>query len=351
MHSRRQLLANAVIAASRVGSYDSFDLAPKPAQHFIRDRRKTEEASMPDLGLNSEHVVVIQNGSQVDYLNFSGNTLTGSFLANYPGLTGWDIVASGFYNGDAFPDLVFQNATTGQLDFVFLNANAGMIGTLLGPIVPPVQGEGLFPGAAVGQMGPTLVSQLPDGSIDLLAVNAAGALIRSDLIPGTAGLPGIVGVAESSTAILSAQFPIIQGINSGADDSIVVQYPNGLLDVLGFTGNFAAAGVVFSGSFALPGTAGSPPVFAIDQDFNFGSSNVNHAATVNGVFGEVVSMVGQLANGQIDSLFFDSGYFPADHGATRGVEFATLAENTFVPAGWHIVDAGIVAHTDLFPIT
>src|SRR5262245_806503 len=189
---------------------------------------------MPNQGLNSEHVTVIQNGSQVDYLDFSGNTLIGSALINYPGLTGWNIVASGQFNAGTNPDLVFQNATTGQLDFVFLNAQAQMIGTSLGPIVPHVVGSGFFGAPVAGQVGNTLVSQLPNGSLDLLAFNAAGQLIRSDLIPNTAGLPHVVGVGEAQ---IGGAFPIVQGIISGNDDSIVVQYPNGLLDALGISGN------------------------------------------------------------------------------------------------------------------
>jgi len=57
---------------------------------------------------------------------------------------------------------------------------------------------------------------------------------------------------------------------------------------------------------------------------------------------------GVTASGQIDHLFFNSGHNDTAH---RGDEFDTLLENFTLWAGWRIVDAGDVAHADLFPIT
>jgi hypothetical protein len=298
---------------------------------------------MPDLPLPTQHDVVIQNGTQVDYLQFTGTTLTGSFLVNYPGIAGWNIVASSDFSGDNFPDLVVQNATTGQLDFLLLNANAQMIGSALGPVVPPVHGQGQF-GGVVG----VLVSQLPNGQIDLLQFDSPGHMLRTDLIANTVGLPPIVGAAGGFQLP-----PAMQGVGDPAtfNYNVVAQLADGSIDVLGFSGSMflPGPGVTMSASFLLPGTAGSPQLFALDQDFSLSaifSRDINAFAFFPTIR-ETIEMVGQLPNGQIDHLFFDSGYNDV---ANRGVEIGTLAENFFVPTGWHIVDAGIVAHTDLFPI-
>jgi hypothetical protein len=226
--------------------------------------------------------------------------------------------------------------------FLFLNANAQLIGTALGPVVPAVHGASLFNTEAVGELGVQLVSQLPNGQIDLLAFDGAGHLIRSDLIANTVGLPPVVGAATGSNGL-----PIFQGVGALGEGSIVTQLPNGSIDVIGFSGDFSApGGVTMSASFLIPGTAGSPQLFALDQDFHTAFQWDTNVPSVDGTFRDTVEMVGQLPNGQIDLLFFNSGYNDA---ANRGVEFATLAENFAVPAGWHIVDAGIVAH-DLFPV-
>src|SRR5215471_13047246 len=115
-----------------------------------------------DVPSTIHHDAVIQNGTMVDYLQFTGPTLTASFTANYPGIAGWNVVASGFFDvaNPGRPDLVVQNATTGQLDILLLSANGqALVGTILGPVVPPVHGSGTF-GFVAGEIGNTLVSQL-----------------------------------------------------------------------------------------------------------------------------------------------------------------------------------------------
>ena len=59
-------------------------------------------------------------------------------------------------------------------------------------------------------------------------------------------------------------------------------------------------------------------------------------------------MVGSTLTGQIDHLFFDSGY---TDGPNEGAQIGSLAENFSLSSGWQIVDGGMVAHQDFFTIT
>src|SRR5262245_59694655 len=73
-----------------------------------------------------------------------------------------------------------------------------------------------------GQSGPDLVSQLPNGQLDFLAVNSSGVLIASDLVPNTVGLPPMVGVAQASVFI--DFFPAFAGIGAIlANPNVVLQ--------------------------------------------------------------------------------------------------------------------------------
>src|SRR5262249_7940959 len=153
-------------------------------------------------------------------------------------------VANGNFNGDANPDLVIQNNTTGQLDFLYLDAGGNLIGSALSAFVPHVIGAGFF-GAVAGQSGPALVSQLANGQLDMLAFNAAGQLIASDLIANTVGLPTHgAGVAESISS-----FPVFAGVG-GSNDSVALQFADGTLDFLGFSGSLNGGTLSFSASFA-----------------------------------------------------------------------------------------------------
>jgi hypothetical protein len=160
--------------------------------------------------VSDQHSVVIQNQTtgQVDFLRFNGSTLQASALRDY-GIAGWNVVANGDFGGpagtaDGFQDLVVQNQASGQLDFLWLNASANLIGSALGPVVPRVVGSGAFfgpDGVPTGQVGNTIVSQLANGQLDFLGFNGHGGLIASDLVANTVGLPTAVGVAESFTKL------------------------------------------------------------------------------------------------------------------------------------------------------
>ena len=103
---------------------------------------------------------------------------------------GYKIVGHGDFNGDGHQDLVAQNSATGALDFLFLDANANLIGSALSSTaLPQIVGDGNF-GSAAGQTGPTLVAQLANGELDMLGFNAAGGLIASDAISNTVGFAG-----------------------------------------------------------------------------------------------------------------------------------------------------------------
>src|SRR5205085_10863011 len=96
--------------------------------------------------VSDQHSAVIQNQTtgQIDFLRFNGSSLQASVLRDY-GIGGWNVVANGDFGGpagtaDGFPDLVVQSQATGQLDFLWLNASANLIGSALGPVVARVVG-------------------------------------------------------------------------------------------------------------------------------------------------------------------------------------------------------------------
>jgi len=77
---------------------------------------------MTNVPVPAQHDMVMQNQTTgaVDFLEFNGTQLVGSFMKDY-GLSGWKIVASGDFNGDGNMDLVAQHQSLfGELDFLFL---------------------------------------------------------------------------------------------------------------------------------------------------------------------------------------------------------------------------------------
>src|SRR5438045_9364537 len=126
--------------------------------------------------VSDQHSVVIQNQTtgRIDFLRFNGSTLQASVLRDY-GIGGWNVVANGDFGGpggiaDGFRDLVIQNQATGQLDFLWLNASANLIGSALGPVVPHVVGSGIFGGSGslpAGQVGNTIVPHRANCKVDI----------------------------------------------------------------------------------------------------------------------------------------------------------------------------------------
>ena len=314
----------------------------------------------------ANYVSVIQNGGTgvVDYLEFSGTTLVASAAFDY-GIAGFRIVADGEFNdhlGLATPaarnwDLVAQNVSNpafpvGQLDFLYLDHSGHLIGSALSAVVPSIRGEGQF-GAVPGQSGPTLVTQLADGSIDMLAFNASGTLIATDLIPGTAGLPQVVGIADFGAVSTSG---LIGGYDNSVDpnlgalvhapQTLVTQLPSGHIDLIFLSGSMAT-GLSYTSSDLLP-----VPVPAV-QDVNPTGFNLGSDIELNtgspppilpGVFeivGHTVQMVSQLPSGQIDQLFFD---------ATTAAFTGSLLESYTPSANWLVTDGGTVG-TEVLPLT
>src|SRR5438270_9354576 len=230
----------------------------------------------------AQHDIVMQNQTtgQADFLEFNGTQLVASSLKDY-GIAGWKVVANGNFNSDSNPDLVVQNQSTGLLDFLFLDAHANLIASALSNVpVPPVHGAGFF-GLVPGQTGPALVSQLPNGQLDFLVFNSGGVLIASDLVANTVGLPPMVGVAAAS--LFFDFFPAFAGIGAISNPNVVLQLADGSIDVIGFSGSMnPASGLTMSASFLLPGTTGNPTLFALDQDFGF-LQDANAGAIVNGI--------------------------------------------------------------------
>jgi len=211
------------------------------------------------------------------------------------------------------------------------------------PVVRPVLGAGFF-GSQPGQVGPSIVFQGRNGILEFQAYDAGHGLVRADdFVVNTVGLPHMVGVISSSNA---ASFPAFAGIGTTTNDNIVLQLANGSIDVIGFSGTAADGSLTMSSSFLLPGTVGSPTLFALNQDVSTLGTDSNVFATVDGVHRETVEMVGQTTGRQPDLLMFNSGYGDPAH---LGDEVGTLLGNFTLSAGWQLVDGGPVAQ-EIFPL-
>jgi len=287
--------------------------------------------------VSDQHSVVIQNtaNGQVDFLRFNGSTLQASVLRDY-GLSGWTVVGNGDLNGDNLPDLVAQNNSTGQLDFLFLNATGNLTSSALSNVpVPHAVGLGVF------NSGPAVVTQLANGQLDVLSFNyTAGTLVASDLIAGTVGLPHAVGVGESFTS-----WPVFANVGAAGNDTVLVQYADGTISTLGFSGSLAT-GLTFTNSFSRGPL--SDTLFALDQDNDFAHQrNANVVSVVDGVTRETFDAVGVSATGQVDIQSWVSGYGDLSH---EGASLGTIHTNFSLSAGWQVVDAGIVDHVSILPL-
>jgi hypothetical protein len=298
---------------------------------------------MPNLPTPDQTNIAVQNNvtGQVDYLQFTGTTLTSSRAFDY-GITGWNVVAHGNFNigGGANMDLVIQNAA-GAVDFLGLDANGNLVSSAMSSsVLPPIVGGGFFNTAVPGEFGPTLVSQLANGQLDMLAFDNNGKLLRSDLIPNSVGLPHAVGVGFGT----SGTDPLVfSGVGVGTSSNVMTQLADGSIDALGFSGDFAAGTLSFTSSLLLPGSAGSPALQAINQN-DLTQYNESLPEIGNNLQG--AQMITQLADGSFDALYADSGYGGSTH---RGNIYASELLNLSMP-GWHAVDAGAVA-AELFPFT
>jgi hypothetical protein len=217
-----------------------------------------------------------------------------------------------------------------------------MIGSALSAFVPHVAGAGVFGSPVPGQSGPELVSQLPNGQIDLLGFNASGALIASDLIANTVGLPTLIGVAESFNF-----WPVLANNGAVGLDSVITQLPNDTLDVIGFSGSFNGGTVTFTNSLTLGALA---PLGAVDQDNDFAHQrDANITSTVDGVTRETFDTVFDNVNNadQVVISSWVSGYGDLTH---ERFFLGNIGTNFNLSADWHIVDAGIVDHVSVLPL-
>ncbi|MBR0939465.1 hypothetical protein [Bradyrhizobium jicamae] len=296
---------------------------------------------MPNLPLPLQQDVVIQNHTtgQVDFLEYSGNTLVASNAPPTLALgADWKVVGSEASTmAGAATELVTQSQSTGQVNFLFLDTHANLVASSMGSVVPHIVGLANDFFAGGGQVGQTAVSQLADGSLDLLGFNAAGTLVQSDLITNSVGLPHAVGVAAGNASVQTIQ--TTQGFPT--NDVVVTQLADGSVDFLGFTGTFAAKNVAFTASLLVAGSAGTPPIGAVNQNI---AQNFNERDPTTGTEG--IHTISQLPSGQLDAVFFDSGINDTQH---AGTEYAsTLFNQPF--SGWDVVDGGVTAH-NLFPIS
>jgi hypothetical protein len=295
---------------------------------------------MPNLPESILHDVAVQDNTTgaVDYLQFQGSTLVQSNMIDYGIGSSFKVVAHGDYNNDTHQDLLVQNSQ-GFVDFLYLDANAHLVGSAMSSSAfAPIVGGGSFGTFGVGQTGNTLVSQLSNGQLDFLGFNASGAFIQSDLVANTVGLAQATAVGESN-----AHFPTFVNNGTGSTDNVFLHLADGSVDALGFSGNFGDSSLSFSASFLLPGSAGTGVVGQVNPDFG---TNTNESIRDSTTGVEGVETASMTADGHINLEYFDSGY-------NDGTNIGTLyASNLLQPgfSGTHVIDAGSIAHNDLFPI-
>jgi hypothetical protein len=290
---------------------------------------------MPDLPLPSQTDVTIQNQTTgaIDYLKYEGSTLVASQAFDYGIGSDWKVVASGPIGGS--PGLVVQSQSTGFLDFLSLNATGHLVSSAMSSVgVPRIVGHSAGIGSNVGDLPGVFASQLPDGELDFLEFNTStAALMKSDLLAGTAGLPHAVG-----TAVGGGSFPEFLGV--GTSDTVVTQLPNGSLDLLGFNGTFGTT-LALTASDLLAGSAGMPAIGAVNQNFGYNQNELDASTNTEGL-----QLIGQTAGGQPDVLYYDSG---KNDPMNAGWLYATnLLNNSF--SGWNVVDGGYVSHS-IFPVS
>jgi len=306
---------------------------------------------MTTLPVPTETDTTIQSASTgaVDYLQFTGTTLTGSDMQNYGLSADFHVVASGDFNGDGLPDLVAQNAA-GQVDIVNLDTSAHLISTtLVNSALPPIVGAGFFNLANESfpyTPPPTLVSQLADGSLDMLQLNTAGHFVASDLVPGTAGLPHAVGVGSGDFGSEPPMFTSpFEDTNS---NSVATQLANGAVDLIGFTGTFGPGvpGTLAFSASDLTQTAGLGPVGDVNSDFSYAPVGLNFNVPDPSSSLQGNLFITTATNGQLDAAYTDSGYGGS---TTQGVQYASELFN-FSQPGWNVVHGSEVTN-ELFPVS
>jgi hypothetical protein len=299
---------------------------------------------MPTLPVPTQTDAVAQNTSTgaIDYLKYSGSALVSSLMIDYGMGPSWKLVASGNIIAGAPDDLVFQNNATGQLDFLGISATGALVNSFETSFgLPAVHGEGFF-NFTPGGTGPQLLSQLPDGEIDVLGFNTTGGFAASDLIPGTAGFPTLVGAGLEQNGN-----PAFANIAPASIDSaIITQLPNGELDAIGITGSIATGSLAVANTMLMPQTIGAFPVSVVDPDFSsIGLQAPEDVLGAAGTFG--VQMLTQSAAGNPDTLYVDSGY--ATSSATEGSLYGSLFLQS-LGANWRFADGSAVVH-NIFPVS
>jgi hypothetical protein len=268
--------------------------------------------SPPSASPAPAHIAAIQLNTthQVDFLAFSGTSLSESFLLSTPL---WNVVGSGDFNQDGRLDLVTQGPA-GQVDLIYLSyaainvADPGAHPPYLSSFSIsatamadnsgywPIHGSGNF-GAVAGVSGPALVSEDPgSGIIDLLWFRSDGRLAASNLLLGN--------------------YWDVRGAGDFHGDGhmeIVTQSHDGQIDLLTFTGSRLSASELVNGSYW--------PVMATDDMNHDGRADIT---------------VQNSSTGQIDHLFFTGATLTASQLDTpafpgSAVVDASLSFNHLIP--------------------
>lgn len=310
---------------------------------------------MPNTPIPTLTQFAVENDTtgQVDYLKFQGSTLVQSKLVDYGLGTEWHIV------GDlSATELLAQNTVTGLTDLLVLDGNGALTGSSLGNVsLPQIVASGDFTGSLFNPLNPftgmrSFVSQLPDGELDILRFDAqTGVLVKSDLVPNTAGLAPAIGAGGATAPLAPGAFNKFPALNQLGviNDNVFLQLPDGQVDAVGFDGSLENASLSVSSSLLFPGAY--PKIEAV--------SHLDIEQLVQVPFTEMsviqsaaVQMVSQLADGSFDLLFFDAGFNGTNRLDVqgRGTFYASQQLNLSMP-GWHVVDANQVTGSVFRPIS
>src|SRR5262245_14893718 len=123
---------------------------------------------------------------------FSSNPFT-------PGAQGWNLVATGDFNGDHITDLMWQNASTGVTSEWLMGAN-GFGGN---PATPSAQGWNLVTTGDFNHDGITdlMWQNAATGATSEWLMSASGGLGSNPSTPMAAGTPGATSASDASHAL------------------------------------------------------------------------------------------------------------------------------------------------------
>jgi FG-GAP-like repeat len=209
-----------------------------------------------DYDSNGEPDLVLQNNvtgaATVAYYGLGGAVLQGwSLLNNGAGASGWKLMGSGDFNADGIPDLVWQNTTTGQVNVNYYGGPRGA--TLSGFAV-------LNNGAGTGGWSVVAVADFNgDGVPDLIWQKASTGQVNVNYYGGPGGAT-LTGYAVLNSGAGTSGWRVVAAAdfdNNGTPDLVWQNTTTGQVNVNYYAGNaltgyavlgYEAAGWVVTGA-------------------------------------------------------------------------------------------------------